>query len=108
MKKMGVNQVLAVLAIFVTCGAQAKQTPPENRVSIEKARAAALHRFKGKIQGEELEFEGGKWIYSFDLKTPKDKLVHEIHVDAISGKVINSHTETASDEKKELQEEQSH
>lgn len=83
---------------------KAEGVPPAGRVSIEKAREAATKKFQGKIQGEELEFEGGRWIYSFDMKSTKDKRVHEVHVDAISGKVLGVHTETAADEKKEIQE----
>lgn len=82
----------------------AKSMPPANRVSIEAARAEAIKAYSGKIAGEELEFEGGKWIYSFDLKGRSDKRVHEVHVDAISGKLLDSHTETAADERKEQKE----
>ncbi len=81
--------------------AMAKEAPPKNRIPIEKARATAIATYDGGVQGEELEFEGGKWIYSFDLKAKKDKLVHEVHVDAISGKVLDVHSETAADEQKE-------
>lgn len=83
---------------------QAKAKPPENRVPIETARKVAIAEFAGKIQSEELEFEGGKWIYSFDLKSAKDSLVHEVHVDAITGKFLDKHTETAADEKREARE----
>lgn len=84
---------------------QAKQNPPSNRVSIEKARDVAKAAYPGKILGEELEFEGGKWIYSFDLKKAGDRSVHEVHVDAIQGILLDKHTETASEEKKELSDE---
>jgi hypothetical protein len=95
--------VLIVLAPFIV---HAKAKPPENRVPMEAARKVALAEFPGKIQGEELEFEGGKWIYSFDLKSNKDARVHEIHVDAITGKFLDKHTETAADEQKEKAEDQ--
>ena len=93
---------LAIVAVPLLV--QANEKPPENRVSIEAARKVATAAFDGKIQGEELEFEGGKWIYSFDLKSAKDSRVHEVHVDAISGKFLDKHTETAADEKKEARE----
>lgn len=96
--------VLMALAL-APCFALAKQIPPANRIPIEKAREAATAAYHGKIQGEELEFEGGQWIYSFDLKSKKDGRVHEVHIDAISGRLLDVHTETASDEKKELTEE---
>jgi hypothetical protein len=84
--------------------ARAEQKPPADRVPIEAARDVATKAYQGKIQGEELEFEGGKWIYSFDLKSKGDKRVHEVHVDALSGKLLDIHTETASDEAKEKSE----
>ena len=96
---------ISILGFALTpCFAMAKETPPANRVPIEKARAAATAAYHGGIQGEELEFEGGKWIYSFDLKSKSDKRVHEVHVDAISGKVLDVHTESARDEQKEATE----
>jgi uncharacterized membrane protein YkoI len=92
--------VMVAVPLFV----QAQEKPPEIRVPIEAARKTARAEFAGKIQDEELEFEGGKWIYSFDLKSDKDSRVHEVHVDAVSGKFLDKHTETAADEKKEAQE----
>lgn len=106
MKRSGIKKTiqgtLAIIALPLLV--QAKATPPANRVPIEVARKVATSEFAGKIQGEELEFEGGKWIYSFDLKSAKDSRVHEVHVDAITGKYLDKHTETAADEKKEAQE----
>jgi hypothetical protein len=98
------SQITVLGFALVPCLVMAKETPPANRVPIEKARAAATAAYHGGIQGEELEFEGGKWIYSFDLKSQKDKRVHEVHVDAITGKVLDVHTESARDEKKEAAE----
>lgn len=87
--------------------AQAKEQPPTNRVPLKIARKTATAYYPGRVQGEELEFEDGKWIYSFDLTSEKDMRVHEVHVDALSGKVIGMHAETASDEKKEQEEDES-
>jgi hypothetical protein len=110
MRNLKIRPVYLALSMLVAMPglAHAKETPPTNRISIEKARSAATKAYSGKIQAEELEFEGGKWIYSFDLKTSKDRNVHEVHIDALTGKVLDIHTETASDERKELQEDQSH
>lgn len=97
--------MLATVALMTSSTiANAKPTPPQNRVSIEAARAVALKAYPGKVKDEELEFEGGKWIYSFDLQEPSDKRVHEAHVDAVTGKLVNMHTETAADERKEKKE----
>lgn len=103
MRHLSIKKSWMVFALVVVpLLAKAESMPPANRVSIEKAREVATKAFQGEIQGEELEFEGGKWIYSFDLKSAKDKRVHEIHIDAINGKVLNIHTETVADEKKEM------
>jgi hypothetical protein len=96
--------IVSLVLALAPCFAMAKEAPPANRVPVETARATAIATYHGGIQGEELEFEGGKWIYSFDLKAKKDKRVHEVHVDAISGKVLDVHTETALDEQKEAAE----
>ncbi len=110
---MRLNQIARLLFIFLAFAllphpSWAKENPPANRITIEKAREVALPAYSGKIQGEELEFEGGKWIYSFDLKNSNDKIVHEVHVDAINGHLLDTHIETPADEKKELQEDQVH
>ena len=93
--------LLAFLALSTSV--QAKETPPKNRVSAEKARAVALKIVSGTIKGEELEFEGGRWIYSFDIQKTGSPSVNEVHVDALSGKLLDRHTETAADEKREAQ-----
>lgn len=95
-----------VLAMSVSATAFAKARPPKDRITMEQARKVATASFPGKVKGEELEFEGGRWIYSFDLITNQDKGIHEIHVDAVSGRLLDSHVETAADEKKEASEEQ--
>ncbi len=97
--------ILSSLACFSN-RAQAEQQAPADRVSLQKAREIAIHVYPGKVQGEELEFEGGKWIYSFDLKNTGDKKVHEVHVDAITGLILDVHVESAADEPKEKREDE--
>lgn len=87
--------------------ARAKAAPPSNRVPIQAARKAARKAYAGQINSEELEFEGGRWLYSFDMKKPSDKNVHEVHIDAVSGKLLSVHTESAADEQKEARSEHS-
>jgi uncharacterized membrane protein YkoI len=96
---------MLIASLFPTW-ASAKLTPPEGRISAETAGELARKYYNGKVQSEELEFENGKWIYSFDLKNPKDKKIHEVQIDALSGKLVNMHTETPADEKKESKEDQ--
>ncbi len=60
------------------------------KISLAQARAIALKTFPGKIVGEELEKEkGGSGLrYSFDIR--RDKIVHEVGVDAQTGKVLEN------------------
>jgi uncharacterized membrane protein YkoI len=59
----------------------------------------------GKIQSAEIEREGGKLIYSFDIKVPKKSGVEEVNVDAVSGTVVKKEHETAKEEKAEMKKE---
>ncbi len=63
------------------------------KVTLAQARAIALKTVHGKIVAEELEKEGGGsgLRYSFDIKTAK--AVHEVGVDARSGKVLENSVE---------------
>ena len=57
------------------------------KISMEEARTTALRRVPGKVQKEELEREGDKLIYSFDVLEEGGRLM-EIHVDALTGEVL--------------------
>ena len=56
----------------------------------------------GKIESAEIEREGGKLIYSFDIKVPKKSGVEEVNVDAVNGTVVKKEHETAKEEKAEM------
>lgn len=74
----------------------------EAKVSLETARATALAKVPhGVVRSEELEREHGKLIYSFDIAVPGKSGIQEVNVNAIDGKVLGVHHETAKDEKKE-------
>ncbi|MDE2195686.1 MAG: PepSY domain-containing protein [Gammaproteobacteria bacterium] len=72
------------------------QTRPEAKLaaqaslSLQQARAIALKAFPGKIIKQELEHEkGGSGLrYSFDIR--HGKLVHEVGVDAKTGKLLEN------------------
>lgn len=109
---MKLNRINASLIVAVFLAvipnlsfATPKTQPPKNRISMEKAREIAKLKADGQIKSEELEYEDGKWIYSFDMQAPNDKHILEVHVDAISGHFLDSHVETAADEAKEAAEE---
>jgi uncharacterized membrane protein YkoI len=74
----------------------------EAKISLETARAMALAKVRhGVVRSEELEREHGKLIYSFDIAVPGKSGIQEVNVNAIDGKVLGVHHETAKDEKKE-------
>jgi uncharacterized membrane protein YkoI len=78
----------------------------EAKVSLEAARKTALAHVKnGTVRSEELEREHGKLVYSFDIATPGKSGVSEVHVDAMTGKYLGTHHETAAKEKQEAKEE---
>ncbi|HEV7786847.1 MAG TPA: PepSY domain-containing protein [Thermoanaerobaculia bacterium] len=79
------------------------------KISLETARATALAKVPhGEVRSEELEKEHGKLIYSFDIAVPGKSGIQEVNVNAITGKVIGVHHESAKDEKKEAAKEHKH
>jgi hypothetical protein len=76
------------------------------KISLETARHTALAKVPhGEVRSVELEKEGGKLIYSFDLVVPGKSGVEEVAVSAITGKVVGKHHETARDERREKEQE---
>jgi uncharacterized iron-regulated membrane protein len=76
------------------------------KITLEQARATALVKVPhGEVSAVELEKENGKLIYSFDIVVPKKSGVEEVAVDAVTGKVVAMHHETAKDERREKDEE---
>ena len=81
----------------------------EAKVSLEAARKTALAHVKdGTVRSEELEREHGKLLYSFDIAAKGKSGVSEVHVDAMTGKYLSTHHESAATEKKEAKEEKPH
>lgn len=68
----------------------ASASKAQARISRDQARKIALKAFPGKIISEELEHErGGSGLrYSFDIR--HGKVVHEVGVDAMTGKVLEN------------------
>ncbi len=105
---------LAILVLSLSLGAAgttAAQTPTykrdvpaklARRAKVKEADAVALARRAvpaASIAALELENEGGKLIYSFDMKTPGKDGIDEVNVDAITGKQVGSiqHESSASE-----------
>lgn len=95
--------VLAIAATMVAMPALAKGYPGEKdygkqaTISLKQAERIALRTFPGKILSKELEKErGGSGLrYSFDIR--RGKTVHEVGVDAKTGKVLENTVDSDSD-----------
>jgi uncharacterized membrane protein YkoI len=84
----------AVAPIFSSARAfTGEELAPQARISLAEARAIALKVFAGEIASEELEKEkGGSGLrYSFDIKN--GSVVHEVGVDAKTGKILENSVE---------------
>jgi len=77
--------------------AGARQTP-KMKYSASQAEAAVLKKYKsGKVQGKSaLEKEDGKWQYAVMVKVGGK--MHEVMVDANTGKIASEETVTAKEE----------
>jgi uncharacterized membrane protein YkoI len=65
------------------------------KLAPDAAIAAAQARFPtGTIKSGEIEKEGGKLIYSFDIQLPGVKGIEEVHVDAATGAVLKTEHES--------------
>jgi hypothetical protein len=95
-----IRTVLATTVItLLGAGALLAQKPamkPHPKVKETAARATALARVPhSTVRSEELEHEGGRWIYSYDLAVAKQPGIEEVNVDANTGKVVALHHEKA-------------
>lgn len=80
----------------------------EAKVTEAAARATALAAVPGaEVKEMEFEKENGNLIYSYDLKVKGTNGIEEVHVDAITGKVIGREHESKKEMKKELKAEKS-
>jgi len=78
--------VSAVPALAQQTGA-ANADPP---ITLDAARKVALDRVPGgRIQDEELEREGGRLVYSFEISAPDKDGAQEVLVDARAGGIVS-------------------
>lgn len=103
---------LSIAAIALGLGlsaslASAADVPPQAlklqaKVPESDARATALATVPGgAVQSFELEREGGKLIWSFDILNPKSPNVVEVQVDAKTGRIVSRKLESPADQAKE-------
>lgn len=93
-RSIGLALSIVLPAAGMAATASAKETH-QAKVPIAEARAKALGLVPGKVVDEELEHEGGRWIYSFEIKPTgeKRKLIKEVNIDADTGAVVGIETE---------------
>jgi uncharacterized membrane protein YkoI len=74
----------------------------EAKISEATARATALKEIpNGVVKSSELEREGGKLIYSYDITVPGKTGIDEVNVNAVDGSVVAKQHETPKAEKAE-------
>ena len=75
----------------VATTAMAEQTH-QAKFPAAEARAKALGLVPGRVVAQELEHEGGRWIYSFEIRPTGEtrKLIKEVNLDADTGALVGS------------------
>ncbi len=87
-----------LLAVWLVTPVAAKDEP-QTKISKAAAKKIALAKVPGgKIKDAELEKEGGKLFWSFDIATKGTKDITEVHVDAKTGEILSVEKESAADE----------
>src|SRR5580698_5006271 len=100
-KKIAISGLLAAAIIAVGavgCASEQQEQAElqaQAKISKEQAEQTALAKAPGgTIKEGELENEGGKLIWSFDIATPGAKDTTEVNVDAITGDIVSVTSET--------------
>lgn len=75
------------------------------KITMEQARATALKRAPGKVEGSELEREHGRLVYSFDIRNAKGT-IDEVQVSAITGRIVRVEHENKQQEAAEKRKEE--
>ncbi len=78
------------------------QLKAEAKITEKAARATAISQVPGgTVKSGELEREGGKLLYSFDIASKGKAGIDEVQIDAITGTVLSNKHETPAMEKAE-------
>ena len=100
--------VIAIAALTLQmpwASAAAETRQPAGRyakVSESAARATALARVPGgMVKSAELEREGGKWVWSFDIAEARSPNVVEVQIDARTGRIVSTRQESPAEQAKE-------
>ncbi len=86
---------VSILLATSLATAAASAHAPKARLTMAQARAIALKAAPGTIADAEYEKEAGAWRYSFDIR--QGKRIHEIGVNANTGKIVENKYEGIKD-----------
>lgn len=115
MKKKNSLGSLLILGLLAACSAstlaaaEESQAASKTRAKVTQAEAekTALAKVRGgSIKSAELEEEGGKLIWSFDIAMPRSRNITEVQVDARSGNIVSTEIETPADQEKEAKDDE--
>lgn len=95
MKTITLFTIAVAASLATPAAARQTETPPPAKLTKAEAQAIALKAAPGTIVEGEYEKEDGGWRYSFDIR--QGKRIHEIGVDANSGKIVESSFEDPVD-----------
>ncbi len=94
------KQKIVVLFMLLIPSLGWARVAPKDVIGAEQARKTALKIQPGTVKSDELEFEHGLWIYSYDI-VGADSKIHEVQVNARTGKIVGNKIESADQEAKE-------
>ena len=99
------TSLLSAACIGVGCHSSQAQLEAMAKISRADAEKIALARVPGgTIKDAELEKEGGKLIWSFDIATPGSADITEVQLDAVSGVVVSVAKEPPAQQAEEAEE----
>ena len=86
--------LMVALMVFIAAPPVRSEEPhsPGKIILMEEAREIVLKALSGKIEYGKLQAREDKWIYSFEI-LGTDKKIHEIDLDAHTGKIADKHLE---------------
>lgn len=95
MKTVLTASLAADIALAASAAVTATPPKPPAKLSMAQARAIALRTAPGKVVESDYEKEKGGWRYSFDIR--QGHRIHEIGVDANTGRIVEDAFESATD-----------
>ena len=108
MKRMGMFSLtfgivigFALAAAFAAEPSEAELMKQAKITKAEAERVALAKVSQGVVKSAEIENEKGHLVWSFDIAKPGTRYITEILVDAKTGKIISTQTESPHDQAKE-------